>query len=187
MCPFRYGFTPDRTLVGCVGERTPPKILGGSSMTRLTNMTVGGAALMSAVLAMPAHADPVPYPGMAGGLSANPNPTTLDAGPLGNVKITGALTGIAQWQDSVFPGDHKTEIDLTNGQLFIQKTDGPIQFFVQAGAYSIPDLGLPYIKAKDMTGDLYGVLPQAFVKIVPSGNFSVMVGKLPTLIGAEYT
>src|SRR5207302_5472609 len=93
----------------------------------------------------------------------------------------------AQWQDSVFPGDHKTEVDLTNGQVFIQKTDGPIQFFVQAGAYSIPDLGLSYIKAKDMTGGLFGVLPQAFVKIVPSSDFSVMVGKLPTLIGAEYT
>ena len=137
--------------------------------------------------AMPALADPVPYPGMTGPLSANASPTKLDAGPLGNIYVTGVVSGMAQWQDSVFPGDHETEIDLTNGQVLVQKTDGPIQFFVEAGAYSLPDLGAPYLKARTATNDFFGPVPQAFVKIVPSSNFSIMVGKLPTLIGAEYT
>ena len=30
-------------------------------------------------------------------------------------------------------------------------------------------------------------MPQAFLKIVPTDNFSIQAGKLPTLIGAEYT
>ncbi len=149
----------------------------------------GGALLGAGLLltATPSWADPVPYPGMTGPLSANPNPTTLDAGPLGEVKVTGVVSGVAQYQDSVFPGDRKTLADLSNGQVFIQKTDGPVQFFVQAGAYSLPDLGLPYLKATTATQSFYGAIPQAFIKIAPTSNFSVMAGKLPTLIGAEYT
>jgi hypothetical protein len=123
----------------------------------------------------------------SGPLNANPNPTKVDAGPFGNLYVTGAATGIAQWQDHVFPGDDKTLADVTNGQVFVQKTDGPLQFFIEAGIYSLPDLGVPYVKATDTTKNLYGALPQAFIKIVPNADFSLMVGKLPTLIGAEYT
>jgi hypothetical protein len=124
---------------------------------------------------------------MSGPLGANSSPTRFDAGPLGNVYVTGALTGVAQWQDHVFPGDDKTLADVSNAQLFVQKTDGPLQFFVQAGLYSLPDLGLPYVRATDTTKNLYGAIPQAFIKIAPTADFSIMIGKLPTLIGAEYT
>lgn len=130
---------------------------------------------------------PVLYPGMTGPLGFNPNPTKLNAGPLGDVYVTGVVSGLAQWQDSVFPGDHKTQADLSNGQVFIQKADGPFQFFVQAGAYSLPDIGLPYLKATTATKTFFGAVPQAFVKLAPTDNFSIMAGKLPTLIGAEYT
>lgn len=134
-----------------------------------------------------AAADPLPTPAMSGPLSANANPTKLDAGPLGNIYVTGAATGMLQWQDHVLPGDDKTLADVTNGQVFVQKTDGPLQFFIQAGIYSLPDLGYPYVKATDTTKNLYGAVPQAFIKIVPNADFSILAGKLPTLIGAEYT
>jgi Putative beta-barrel porin-2, OmpL-like. bbp2 len=143
--------------------------------------------LLTLAAASPALADPVPYPAMSGPLSANANPTKLDAGPLGNIYVTGALTGLAQYQDHAVPGDHETLADLSNGQAFVQKTDGPVQFFIQAGVYSLPDLGYPYVKATDTTKNLYGVVPQAFIKIAPSSDFSILAGKLPTLIGAEYT
>src|SRR5207302_7982754 len=58
---------------------------------------------------------------------------------------------------------------------------------VEAGVYSLPDLGYPYTKAVPTTRNLYGVVPQAFIKIAPKGDFSLLAGKLPTLIGAEYT
>jgi hypothetical protein len=48
-------------------------------------------------------------------------------------------------------------------------------------------LGTPYLKAGDTVDALYGVVPQAFVKFVPSEHFNVMVGKLPTMFGGEYT
>ena len=134
-----------------------------------------------------AAADPVPYPAMSGPLNANANPTKFDAGPLGKIYVTGALTGLAQYQDHVVPGDDKTLADISNGQVFVQKTDGPLQFFIQAGLYSLPDLGFAYVKATDTTKNLYGVVPQAFIKIVPSSDFSIQAGFLPTLIGAEYT
>lgn len=136
--------------------------------------------------AAPAPA-PVPYPGMNGPLAANPKPESVDAGPLGTVNVTGVLSGMAQTEDNAFPGEDKSVVDLTNGQVFVQKTSGVFQFFIQAGIYSLPDLGLPYVKARTLTSSLFGPLPQAFIKLQPTANFSIMAGKLPTLIGAEST
>ncbi len=139
----------------------------------------------------PAPAAPMPMPlsmpAMTGPLTANPNPTKFNLGPLGDVYVTGVVSGLVQWQDAIFPGDREFQWDLTNGQVFVQKNTGLIQFFVQAGGYSLPDLGLPYFRAGTMTNATFGVVPQAFLKIAPTDNFSIMAGKLPTLIGAEYT
>jgi hypothetical protein len=124
---------------------------------------------------------------MSASLSANSNPFSVDAGPLGKIYIDGALTGLALWQSNPVAGDRGTRFDLSNGQLFIQKTDGWLQFYVQAGAYSLPSLGTPYVKADDLLDKTYGVVPQGIVKVVLSDSFSVEAGKLPTLIGDEYT
>ena len=142
---------------------------------------------LAAAISGAAYADAVPYPGMNGPLAANPKPAAFDAGPLGTVNVTGVLSGIAQTEDHPFPGEEKSVADLTNGQVFVQKTSGKFQFFIEAGIYSILDLGAPYIKARTMTSNLFGPLPQAFVKLQPTADFSIMVGKLPTLIGAEST
>ena len=76
---------------------------------------------------------------------------------------------------------------LSNGQIFIQKTDGWFQFYVQAGAYNITSLGLPFMSTEDNISQLFGAVPVGFVKLVPGKNTSIMIGQLPTLIGAEYT
>src|SRR5205085_11471816 len=39
-------------------------------------------------------------PQMAGPLTANPNPRSFAAEPLGTVFVTGALTGLLQWQSN---------------------------------------------------------------------------------------
>jgi hypothetical protein len=120
-------------------------------------------------------------------LTANVNPNKINAGPLGEIYITGAVTGAAYFQSKETAVDKESRVDITNAQFFIQKTDGPIQFFVQGGGYSIPVIGVPYARAEDTTKATFGLIPQAFVKFVPSENFNIMVGKLPTLYGAEYT
>ena len=130
---------------------------------------------------------PMTTPALSGPLTANPNPMSLDTGPLGTWNVTGAVTGLGLAQDHHIPGDRSTRTDLSNAAVFIQKATGQFQFFVQAGGYSLPALGTSYLNASDTTKGLFGMVPQAFVKWVPSDSFSIMAGKLPTMIGAEYS
>jgi hypothetical protein len=120
-------------------------------------------------------------------LKANPKPVSYDGGPFGNVYITGVASVLGQWQNHPFRGDREWIVDLSNGQIFFNKTDGLLQYFLQVGAYSIPDLGVPYIRTRNALNSFFGPFPQGFVKLAPTKNFSIAAGKLPTLIGAEYT
>ena len=135
-----------------------------------------------------AHADALPTPSMSGPLAANASPMSFDSG-FGNIYVGGAISGLALYQTNhtSLAGDHETLLDFTNGQVFIQKTDGLLQFYVQAGEYSLPSLGLPYVRATTNTTATFGVVPVAYLKIAPTDNFNIEAGKLPTLIGAEYT
>lgn len=134
-----------------------------------------------------ANAAALNTPAMSGPLAANPNPISLDAGPLGPIYVDGILSGLGFWQDNHVPGDQEWRADLTNGQIFVQKTSGWFQFYVQAGAYSLPSLGTAYLSSADTISDTFGALPVAYLKLAPSDSFSVEAGKLPTLIGDEYT
>jgi hypothetical protein len=143
------------------------------------------AAAPAAEAAPPAS--PVSMPAMSGTLSANVKPMKVDAGPLGDLYVTGVLSVMAQYQSNMIPpDDHRNAVDLTNGQVVVQKVDGPIQFYLEAGAYSFPDLGAPYLRAGTATADTFGGLPVWFLKWAPDDAFSVQAGNLPTLIGAEY-
>ncbi|HEX4079850.1 MAG TPA: outer membrane beta-barrel protein [Rhizomicrobium sp.] len=134
-----------------------------------------------------AQATALSTPSMSGPLAANPNPISFDAGPLGKIYVGGDVSGLGFWQDNPVPGNQTWRADLGNGQIFVQKTDGWLQFYVQAGAYSLPALGTPYLNASDTISDTYGVVPVAYAKIAPTDNFSIEAGKLPTLIGEEST
>jgi hypothetical protein len=135
----------------------------------------------------PAAPTAMTTPVMPGPLTANPNPTSFDAGPLGPVYVTGAVTPLVLWQNNPFPGDQRSLGSLSNGQFFFQKPEGLFQYYVQAGAYTIPALGTPYFNTNKATGDFFGALPMAWAKLAPTETFSVQGGKLPTLIGAENT
>jgi len=124
---------------------------------------------------------------MAGPLAANSKPNAYDAGPLGNVYVTGIVSGLAQWQNNVVPGDRSHQADVSNAQIFLNKPTGLVQYFIQAGVYSLPDIGTPYIRSGKATDGFYEPFSQGYIKLAPSDNFSIMAGKLPTLIGAEYT
>ncbi len=130
-------------------------------------------------------------PAMGPSISANPNPYSVDLGPLlGKTYITGALTGLGFVQNNTIPGGgtpagRDAYADLSNGMAAIQKTDGMVQYFLQAGVYSFPVIGLPYTDATHTSSNTFGPLPLAYVKIAPTDTFSVQAGKLPTLIGQE--
>jgi Putative beta-barrel porin-2, OmpL-like. bbp2 len=113
------------------------------------------------------NAQSLPTPAMSGPLQTAA-PHTFDAGPFGKLDVTG-------------------QGDLSNGQVFIQKTDGGWQFYLQAGAYNIPALATPYLSTARTLSDFYGPLPVGYLKLAPAKNTSILIGKLPTLMGAEYT
>ena len=126
-------------------------------------------------------------PALTGPLAANPNPLKFDGGPLGSVYVTGAVTGLGFAQSNHVTGDKVDRFDISNGQAIIQNTTGLVQFYAQAGVYSLPALGTAYTTASKINNLTYGPLPLGFLKLAPNDSFSIQAGKLPTLIGAEYT
>jgi len=138
----------------------------------------------------PAAPQPLPTPSMSGPLSTAV-PHEFDGGPFGKLEVTGILSGIGATQGnhvvaaSPFMSD-ATYWDVSNGQVFVQKTTGWWQFYLQAGAYNIPALGTPFLSTGNSVNKLWGPLPVGYLKLV-KGNFNIEVGALPTLVGAEYT
>ena len=127
---------------------------------------------------------------MAGSLAFSQPPYSFDMGPLGKWYVDGVASGLGLVQSDATARDKTGLIDLSNGQVFIQKIDGIVQFYAQVGAYSIPALGTQYSHQNDTAnalGNYYSAVPQVFIKVAPTDNFSIEGGKLPTLIGAEYT
>jgi hypothetical protein len=116
-----------------------------------------------------------------------PAPHTFDAGPLGTLNLNGVVSGVALVQGNHAASDATAQADLSNGQIFIQKTSGWWQFYIQAGAYNIPILATPFLSTADNVTNFWGPLPVAYLTLAPSKNFSILIGKLPSLIGAEYT
>ncbi|WP_207387384.1 outer membrane beta-barrel protein [Legionella rowbothamii] len=127
----------------------------------------------------------LPYPTMTGPLVANSNPFDIEAGSLGKIYINGVISGLGLSQNNPVRRNPNSLLDVDNVQLFIQNNKGLLQFYVQAGGYSLPALGTPYLRMDDMTRDFFGPVPIAFIKLAPSDNFSIMAGKLFTLIGNE--
>ena len=139
-----------------------------------------------------APAGPTLMQGMNFPLANNPNPLSVDAGPLGKVYISGALSGIGLTQKNAVDHDawshhEKSDYgDISNAQVIVQKVDGLVQFYVQGGSYSIPTVGVAYTRSSTYTDKNFGNVPVAYIKLAPTDNFSIQAGKLPTLIGTEY-
>ncbi len=136
-----------------------------------------------------AEAAPAPTgmsaPTMTAPLVANPNPMKFDIAPFNTIYVTGAVSGLGLFQTAPLLGDHGGNVDMSNGVVIAQTTDGLVQFFTAAGGYSFPTLGAPYFNVDKTMGDTFGPVPEAYLKIAPNDAFSVQAGKLPTLIGAE--
>ena len=130
---------------------------------------------------------PLPTPSMSGPL-ATAIPHEIPAGPFGKIEVTGILSGIGLFGNNpqTYLSDTEGHVDLSNAQIFIQKTSGWFQFYLQGGAYNLPVVGVPFLKTIDTVKNVYGPFPVGYAKLV-KGNFNVEIGALPTLIGDEYT
>jgi hypothetical protein len=96
------------------------------------------------------------FPGMSGPITLNPAPLKF-----GNIYLSGVVSGLVQFQNNAARGDRPSQADISNGQIFIQKNSGVIQFFIEAGTYSMPDIGVPYLRSNLSTKTFYGIVPQA--------------------------
>ncbi|HEU5235285.1 MAG TPA: outer membrane beta-barrel protein [Terriglobales bacterium] len=131
-------------------------------------------------------ATPLTTPSITGPLQAAP-PIVFESGPFGKLNLNGIVSGMGVWQGNHVAGDHATQAAVSNGQIFLQKTTDFWQFYLQAGVYNILTLGTPFLATDKALSNLFGPVPVWYVKLAPAKNTSVMIGSLPTLIGAEYT
>lgn len=129
-----------------------------------------------------AAAQPLPMPSMSGPLQTAVPHEVED----GKLAVTGILSGIGWTEGNHVSGDNATHYDISNAQIFVQKTSGWWQFYLQGGAYNLPAIGVPFLSTSDTIKNIYGPFPQGYLKLV-KGSFNVEIGALPTLIGAEYT
>ena len=114
-------------------------------------------------------------------------PATFDAGPLGKLYVNGIVTGFSQFQTNHVPGDDSAQATLSNGQVFIQRADGKVQYYIQAGVYTMQALSAPFVNAQDTMKNFYGPVPVAYLKLQAAKNTQFLIGSLPTLMGAEST
>jgi hypothetical protein len=152
-------------------------------------LTLGGFSALFDVGV--AHAEPLSAPSFSGSLVPNSNPFSIDGGPLGSVFVGGQLIGIGALQTHPThaggTGNEGSFVDVSSAQIELQTTKGPVQLYIQGGAYSVPVLGSPYLQATKATGQLYGPVSVAYAKAVINPELSVVAGHLPTLVGAEST
>jgi hypothetical protein len=133
----------------------------------------------------PASSAPSP-PTFTGPLQA-PSSISFEAGPLCKLNFDGIFSAIGLFQGNHIPGDDTTHPAINNGMLYLQKASGPVQFYMQAGAYNVVSLGAPFIQTGTQVTDLWGPIPVAYLKFSPTKTTSIQIGSLPTLLGAEYT
>ena len=156
----------------------------GQSSPSDTQTTPGSTPASTAPASTPAPASapsPLPMPSMSGPLQSAP-PHTFENG----LAVNGILSGIAWSEGNHVAGDNSTHYDLSNAQIFVQKTTGWWQFYLQGGAYNLPAIGVPFLSTSDTVKNIYGPFPQGYFELVKK-TFDVKIGALPTLIGAEYT
>ena len=99
-----------------------------------------------------------------------------------NVNATGSL-------DTPTGADRATRFNVSNAFAIVTKSSGTWQYALQAGAYSIPVVGVAGNKTTQTNAntDLYGPIPLAYAEYVPTPNFNMSAGVLATLTGAEST
>ncbi|MCK2055150.1 outer membrane beta-barrel protein [Methylobacterium sp. 37f] len=166
----------------------------------LTAILLSSVCAYAADLRAPVAPAPIPasckaeitFPAYGGIIKQNPNPACLTIGGFGDIYVGGAVTGYFYTQPNQYtfspaplPSDRAGRVDVSNLMGFIQKADGPFQFYAAFGAYSIPGLGLPIYGTFDQTDLLYSPAPIVFGKYVINDNWSVQGGRMPTLIGSE--
>lgn len=121
-----------------------------------------------------------------------PTPITFDGGPLGKLTLSGgadgyayALTGAGSESSAgLLNTDRSDGFEFLNGLIQLQKTDGLVQFTVQAGSTGSLVLGTkpgPTSVQTWATGPLRAI----YLTLAPTSNFNISAGHVASLEGYE--
>ena len=130
--------------------------------------------------------DPQPTP-MGSSLLFPKNATQINLGSAGVWGADFALTGFALGQNNSLPDNNDTAFKFSNLQIIVQKKDGPLKFYTQAGAYSTLVIGKSYDQALRESNNTFGYVPLAYFTYEILPNWNVQLGKLSSLGGYEST
>ena len=133
----------------------------------------------------PEPAGPVLSLAMGNTLAFTPNPLAINSETVGNWSVQGVATGLSFRQTNPAASNSNDYSGFSNAQMILQKTDGPVQLLVQTGLYTMPALGVPFTRAQPTTESYYDYLSQAYVSLTPNENWSLSIGKLAAMGGAE--
>jgi hypothetical protein len=150
---------------------------------RTTRLTIIVTTTVAAVLAGAAAAladAPAPSP--------TPSPITLHGVFSATEAYTSGVNAIGSF-DTPTGADSTSRFNVSNAFAILTKTSATLQFALQAGAYSIPTIGVAGNKTiqSGANTDLFGPVPLAYLEYVPSSSFNVSTGVLASLTGAEST
>lgn len=148
---------------------------------------LGFICLLSSANADDLLPDPVIGFVMGDTLQFTPNPLHTSSDSLGDWSIQAIGSGLAFQQTNPVPGNFGSYSGISNLQVDIQKTDGPITVYLQAGTYAIPSIGIPYARTATNTESTFGYMPEAYVALAMGKDWSISLGKLPSMGGVEAT
>ncbi len=106
---------------------------------------------------------------------------------IGDWSFNAALSGLGAIQSNATDNNPRNYGDISNAQVVVSKQKGTLQFFAIGGFYSIPDLSTNYVRAATQTKNTWGALPIAIATIAADQNWSLNIGNLFALGGAEGT
>jgi hypothetical protein len=176
----------NRILETMTGAAMAVALMAGAQTPPTPEPAPAPAAAPAAPAAAPAAPAPLSTFVLTGPLTWLP-PAIFDAGPFGKLSVNGIVTGYALGQNNAITGDDTKQATLSNGQIFIQKADGKVQYYIQAGVYTMPTLGVSFMNAENTVNNYYGPVPVAYLKLPVGKTTQFLIGQLPTLMGAEST
>lgn len=119
-----------------------------------------------------------------------PKPVDFDGGPLGDLEFSAAGDGYFFLQSGTSSDPHNSiagskaaGADINAWMIELHKPTGLLQFTVQLGEYQ--DINLGANKPTQVNGDRFttGPVRSAFVSLVPTKDFKLSVGQVPSLVG----
>ncbi len=162
-------------------------VVGRAKLGNLGLAILAGALAAIMTMHAAALADATPAPDASP--TATPAPSVvLHAVFSGTEAYTSGVNAIGSF-DTPTGADRSSRQNVSNAFALLSKPTGILQFALQAGAYSIPTVGIAGNKTVQTNAntDLFGPVPLAYVAYVPNSNFNVSAGILATLTGAEST